>query len=63
MNIVARADRRSAFAPRTAKPSARSPKARCGWTTQAVSDPGLIVEVGDDPVKLSLGKKKHGLLR
>jgi len=27
-----------------------------------VSDPGLIVEVADQPVKLSLGRKKHGLL-
>lgn len=29
---------------------------------QAVSDPALTVEVGDEPVKLSLGKKRHGLL-
>ena len=29
---------------------------------QSVSDAGLTVEVSDDPVKLSLGKKKHGLL-
>ena len=29
---------------------------------EAVSDPALLVQVGDDPVKLSLGKKKHGLL-
>jgi len=29
---------------------------------QVVSDPGLVVEVAGDPVKLSLGKKKHGLL-
>jgi tyrosyl-tRNA synthetase len=29
---------------------------------QAVSDPGLMIEVGDSPVKISLGKKKHGLL-
>ena len=27
-----------------------------------VCDPGLIVEVADQPVKLSLGRKKHGLL-
>mgnify|MGYP000265227833 FL=1 len=27
-----------------------------------VSDPYLSVPVGDDPVKISLGKKKHGLL-
>jgi tyrosyl-tRNA synthetase len=29
---------------------------------QVVSDPSQTVSVGDDPVKLSLGKKKHGLL-
>ena len=29
---------------------------------QLVSDPGLTVEVGGEPVKLSLGKKRHGLL-
>ncbi|HET9398181.1 MAG TPA: tyrosine--tRNA ligase [Sphingomicrobium sp.] len=29
---------------------------------EAVSNPQLIVSVGDDPLKLSLGKKKHGLL-
>jgi tyrosyl-tRNA synthetase len=29
---------------------------------QVVSDPGLVLQVGDDPVKISLGKKKHGLL-
>jgi tyrosyl-tRNA synthetase len=29
---------------------------------QAVSDPSLTIEVRDAPVKLSLGKKKHGLL-
>jgi tyrosyl-tRNA synthetase len=29
---------------------------------QAVSDPSLAIDVGDDPVKLSLGKKRHGLL-
>ena len=29
---------------------------------QPVSDPGLTVEVAGDPVKLSLGKKRHGLL-
>ena len=29
---------------------------------QVVSDPTLMVEVGDNPVKVSLGKKKHGLL-
>ena len=28
----------------------------------AVSDPALVVAVGNTPVKLSLGKKKHGLL-
>jgi tyrosyl-tRNA synthetase len=28
----------------------------------AVSDPGLVVTAGDEPVKLSLGKKRHGLL-
>ena len=27
-----------------------------------VSDPGLTLIAGDEPVKLSLGKKKHGLL-
>lgn len=27
-----------------------------------VNDPGLVVAVGDGPVKLSLGRKKHGLL-
>ena len=29
---------------------------------EAVSDPALVITVGDTPVKLSLGKKKHGLL-
>lgn len=29
---------------------------------ELVSDPGLTVEVGSEPVKLSLGKKRHGLL-
>ena len=29
---------------------------------QVVSDPGLTIEVGAQPVKLSLGKKKHGLI-
>jgi tyrosyl-tRNA synthetase len=29
---------------------------------QQVSDPGLVVEVDGDPVKLSLGKKRHALL-
>ena len=29
---------------------------------QAVNDPALTVEVGNDPVKISLGKKRHGLL-
>ena len=29
---------------------------------QVVSDPSLTVEVGNNPVKVSLGKKKHGLL-
>ena len=27
-----------------------------------VTDPALVITVGDTPVKLSLGKKKHGLL-
>ena len=29
---------------------------------QVVNDPSLAIEVGDSPVKLSLGRKKHGLL-
>jgi tyrosyl-tRNA synthetase len=29
---------------------------------QPVSDPGLVVQVSNGPVKLSLGKKRHGLL-
>ena len=29
---------------------------------EAVNDPALTVSIADDPVKLSLGKKKHGLL-
>jgi tyrosyl-tRNA synthetase len=29
---------------------------------EVVSDPSLTVDVGDNPVKLSLGKKRHGLL-
>ena len=29
---------------------------------QVVSDPGLTIEVGAQPVKLSLGKKRHGLI-
>jgi tyrosyl-tRNA synthetase len=29
---------------------------------ELVSDPSHIIAVGNDPVKLSLGKKKHGLL-
>ena len=29
---------------------------------KAVSDPQLVVDVGGEPVKVSLGKKKHGLL-
>jgi tyrosyl-tRNA synthetase len=29
---------------------------------QVVSDPSLIIQVQNTPVKLSLGKKKHGLL-
>jgi len=29
---------------------------------ETVSDPMLVIEVGGDPVKLSLGKKRHGLL-
>jgi tyrosyl-tRNA synthetase len=28
----------------------------------AVSDPSMTIEVGSDPVKISLGKKRHGLL-
>ena len=28
----------------------------------AISDPGLILTAGDEPKKLSLGKKRHGLL-
>ena len=27
-----------------------------------VSDPQLVVNMGAEPLKLSLGKKKHGLL-
>jgi tyrosyl-tRNA synthetase len=29
---------------------------------RAVSDPGLLIEIGENPVKISLGKKKRGLL-
>jgi tyrosyl-tRNA synthetase len=29
---------------------------------ETLSDPQLILEVGAEPLKLSLGKKKHGLL-
>ena len=29
---------------------------------ETVSDPQMIVAIGDEPLKLSLGKKKHGLL-
>jgi tyrosyl-tRNA synthetase len=29
---------------------------------QLVNDPALLVRVGNDPVKVSLGKKRHGLL-
>ena len=29
---------------------------------QQVGDPSLVVKVGDAPVKISLGKKRHGLL-
>jgi tyrosyl-tRNA synthetase len=29
---------------------------------EVVSDPQLMIEVGSEPVKLSLGKKRHGLL-
>jgi tyrosyl-tRNA synthetase len=29
---------------------------------QPVADPSLTITVGDSPIKLSLGKKKHGLL-
>jgi tyrosyl-tRNA synthetase len=28
----------------------------------AVTDPGLVLKAGDEPLKLSLGRKKHGLL-
>jgi tyrosyl-tRNA synthetase len=27
-----------------------------------VNDPGLMLTAGDEPVKLSLGRKRHGLL-
>ena len=27
-----------------------------------INDPGLILKAGDEPLKLSLGKKRHGLL-
>ena len=29
---------------------------------ETISDPQLVVEIAGDPLKLSLGKKKHGLL-
>ena len=29
---------------------------------EAVSDPGLVIEAAAEPIKLSLGKKRHGLL-
>jgi len=29
---------------------------------QPISDPSLMIQVGNNPVKISLGKKKHGLL-
>jgi len=29
---------------------------------QPVSDPALAIAIGDNPTKLSLGKKRHGLL-
>ena len=29
---------------------------------EVVSDPGLNVTASDEPLKLSLGRKKHGLL-
>jgi tyrosyl-tRNA synthetase len=29
---------------------------------QLITDPSLIIQVPDNPVKVSLGKKKHGLL-
>jgi tyrosyl-tRNA synthetase len=29
---------------------------------ETVSDPLLLIEVGEEPLKLSLGKKRHGLL-
>ncbi|NUR45345.1 MAG: tyrosine--tRNA ligase [Sphingomonas sp.] len=29
---------------------------------QVISDPGLVIQLSDDPVKISLGKKKHWLL-
>jgi tyrosyl-tRNA synthetase len=28
----------------------------------SVTDPGLLLVPGDEPLKLSLGRKKHGLL-
>jgi tyrosyl-tRNA synthetase len=29
---------------------------------EAVSDPQLVLSIGETPIKLSLGKKRHGLL-
>jgi tyrosyl-tRNA synthetase len=29
---------------------------------EAITDPGLMITVSDEPVKISLGKKRHGLL-
>jgi tyrosyl-tRNA synthetase len=29
---------------------------------EPVSDPGLVIEVAEEPVKISLGRKRHGLL-
>ena len=29
---------------------------------EAVTDPGLMLNAGDEPLKLSLGKKRHALL-
>ena len=49
MTIRACADRHSAFARRTAKPSARSPKARCGSTMWWSAIPALTLTAGDEP--------------
>jgi hypothetical protein len=45
-----------------AKRGARSVKVQVRLNGEAVSDPMLVIDVGGAPVKLSLGKKKHGLL-